>query len=552
MKHYLLLAIFNLLINFLTAQTTTFNYLNSNLITTSCNVFNPAVNINNSIHSSHAGGVTFSSANGLALSTVPNQSPQKGTAFVISYLFTTGSKYKISITARGKPELKLSACVVPNLNQFPTSGANVCVADGQVSNYNTVGLGQFSFATTTSFAIYNSPEFEPTSTWGNLIIWAKEGLPSLALDALNISSISITKTPVLNFTLSPTSLNVSCGVQIAQTFTVTNVNNTSGTISYNWNLGTANNGWLYNNSPAPQTFSTNTNSINLTRPANSAVLSNVSVTVILNGVAVSTRNCIVTTNNPPTFIVSGPDEICTSELYGIGGLPQGSSVTWSTSNQSVVSINSSGLATKVSGGNAFVAAIVSLPGGCPNSVVPKTVRVGAVSPAGIVFENENPLCLGERYPRGVKVSSVSNPVVGALYEWRVNNIVRGNNETTINIIDSWCVNGTNTVSARAFLCNEWSTPFTISFEAEYCAPEGLRRFSISPNPASDMISVQSKSINTIKEIRVKDKLGNVKLIRKFTNGIKNGILEIGSLPPEIYFIEIFDGKVWYVEKIIKR
>jgi hypothetical protein len=59
------------------------------------------------------------------------------------------------------------------------------------------------------------------------------------------------------------------------------------------------------------------------------------------------------------------------------------------------------------------------------------------------------------------------------------------------------------------------------------------------------MSVESKSTQTIEEIRIKDKFGNLKLTRKLTKGTSKVTLDIGLLPADIYFIEIFDGKEWH-------
>ncbi len=63
-------------------QTTTINYLTSGLSTTACNVFNPHVIINNTDHTSYAGGVSFDTTHGLFLATSPLASPPGATAFV--------------------------------------------------------------------------------------------------------------------------------------------------------------------------------------------------------------------------------------------------------------------------------------------------------------------------------------------------------------------------------------------------------------------------------------------------------------------------------------
>ncbi len=185
-------------------------------------------------------------------------------------------------------------------------------------------------------------------------------------------------------------------------------------------------------------------------------------------------------------------------------------------------------------------------------VATKQIIVGSPTPKGIVFDSENPLCINERYPRGVKGASVVEPIAGAVYEWRVNNIVRGSNEPGINIIHSWCVTGANTVSVRSFFCETWSSPMQVNFEAEYCEPEGFRSFAVSPNPSTNTITVASKGIGTIEEIRIKDKNGNSKVTKRFANSSNRVVLDIGFLPSDIYIIEIFDGKKWHPEKIIKK
>jgi hypothetical protein len=72
-----------------------------------------------------------------------------------------------------------------------------------------------------------------------------------------VQKITITETvsapppPTFTATFSPTS--VLCGSSTPVTFTAAGSNIPAGaTVSYTWNLG-ANNGWLYNGSPAPAT-----------------------------------------------------------------------------------------------------------------------------------------------------------------------------------------------------------------------------------------------------------------------------------------------------------
>lgn len=100
-----------------------------------------------------------------------------------------------------------------------------------------------------------------------------------------IRSITITETATApELVLSPTSLSTTCGTTTTQTFTVSNPNSVTGVTGYNWNLGTAPNGWLYNGSAAPATISTTTNSILLTSICGN-IPKNISVNV-MKGTAV--------------------------------------------------------------------------------------------------------------------------------------------------------------------------------------------------------------------------------------------------------------------------
>lgn len=153
-----------------------------------------------------------------------------------------------------------------------------------------------------------------------------------------INSITIVETaPSPAFTITPSSVSIPCGTSTTQTFTVNNVNNTQGTLSYDWNLGSANNGWIYQGSAAPQTFTTSTNSIQLTSSSTATSLSSVSVTVKINGTNFTTLTSAVTLTTPTyNFSISGPDLICNTADYSIPNLPAGASVSWAINPSAAV------------------------------------------------------------------------------------------------------------------------------------------------------------------------------------------------------------------------
>ncbi len=144
-----------------------------------------------------------------------------------------------------------------------------------------------------------------------------------------ISKIAITETaPQPSFTLSPTSFSATWGSSATQTFTVTNANNTPGVSSYSWNLGSPNNGWIYNGSAAPQTIVTTMNTLTLTTSTCTNTIGNVTATVTANNINYNTNisNCSL---NIPSYSISGPALICNSSNYSIPGLPSNMSAAWS-------------------------------------------------------------------------------------------------------------------------------------------------------------------------------------------------------------------------------
>mgnify|MGYP001466420956 CR=1 FL=1 len=256
-----------------------------------------------------------------------------------------------------------------------------------------------------------------------------------------------------------------------------------------------------------------------------------------------------------SFTITGNNFLCASESYALNPLPPTFPINWSVSQSGIVSLitnpDKSVTLSKLTDG------IITLTGSstiCNNQVISfsKQIIVGSPAPEGIYFDPEDPLCINERFPRGVKNAYVFNPVPGTTYVWRVNNIVRGSGNPHLGIIHNNCVIGTNTVTVRSFRCGIWSAETVATFEAEWCEPEGFRMYSVSPNPSYGSVSVESKSTKTIEEVRVKDKLGNVKLSRKSVKGTKKVLLDLSLLPADIYFIEIFDGKEWHTEKVVKN
>jgi hypothetical protein len=295
----ILIGLFFTINVFSQTTTTTINYLTSGISTSTCNVFNPPLNVTTDVngtasallHSSYAGGVSFNTTYGLLLSTTPQANPPGGTACRINYSFTPGNTYTIAITALGNPAMLLKTSVVPNFNQFPTNGTSSCIPDAYVTSYQTVGVGQMSTATTTSSATYNVSQFSVpgNSVYPYLIIWASGGRSNLSLDNLSISKIIITETvPVCN--------SIPSGLSTSNNTTILNWNAISGISSYKVTVTDT-----YNGVPTTTVLYSNTNSLKFCAQAIGDNVSFYVQSICSNGAVSQASNSYSYTFNPPTL-----------------------------------------------------------------------------------------------------------------------------------------------------------------------------------------------------------------------------------------------------------
>lgn len=548
------------------SQTTTINYLTSGLSTSACNVFSPAVSINGVQHTSHAGGVSFNSTNGIVLSTTPQASPPGGTAYVINYNFTSGNNYNISITALGNAALLLKTSVVPNFNQFATNGNSSCTPDGNVSSYQTVGVGQFSSATSTTSTTYNLQQFSVPggSAYPYLIIWASGGLSNLSLDALSISQVVITQTAVASFTLAPSSVPLSCGSTTAQAFTVTNVNNTPNVTNHLWNLGTTPNNWLLpNGSAAPATYSTaTTNTLSLT-PVCGAVPSNISVTVTAGGNNYQTNTSSVTVGAPPTLSISGSDIVCSSEVYTLPNLPCGASVTWSLSGQpgplatlSCTSCDQTTVSVGTGSGNEFLTATITVCG-VTQTTATKKIRIGGYTQAS-PFNTEGLHVWCKNQTSSISVNQTTYPGLTSITWGTVPTgwiyITSGSNYIVLRSTNSTSPpTGTINVTGTDVCGNNTTV-------GHFMAKSNCTSFRISPNPAKDQITIEEIDDNTgsvvaesnIQAIEIVNRMGILSFRQQYNpKSIGSRLtLRTGQLRNDIYAVRIFDGLEWKSYKVI--
>jgi len=239
----------------------------------------------------------------------------------------------------------------------------------------------------------------------------------------NSCEYSLEKDEVPSFTLSPTSINLSCGDTSSRTFTVTPSNIPSGAnVTYQW----SHSGWsLVSSTDTSRTLQPN---------SGTSLPSNVSVTPYINGVVQSTETCSVNRSPFTTqATISGNSSLCSTATYSVNNLPAGVSVTsWSCSFPDIATISGNGnQATLTATGNGTVAITATLTNACGQTkvITKANISVGApnFSPYPEMSGDSNPM-VGE-----YKTYAVTGAEGATSYSWYfdVGNGVTGTN------VDGW-------------------------------------------------------------------------------------------------------------------
>lgn len=229
-------------------------------------------------------------------------------------------------------------------------------------------------------SVIGSPNIIPNAINGGVIQYYAKSDCSNAFFTGSVKTVSILR-PNPTFTLSPTALTFVCGTPQTKTFTVSTSNTLLCSTSYIWNLG-ANNGWLYNGLAAPATITTPTNSITLTSASGNVLPAPVNVTPNYGGSNLSTLTC---TTSLPTFSstasISGNAVTCigSNSIYTLSNLGTGNTLTWSSSNTAIATVNSPTQSQVtmhgVANGTAILTATITNP--CGQSVTKTfTINVG--------------------------------------------------------------------------------------------------------------------------------------------------------------------------------
>lgn len=496
--------------------------------------------------------------------------PDVGAEYRITYNFQQGYSYKITITAAriisigGGPNDKLRL----DLNSGGSGNNTSCNGASSIDNSASGNFKQSKDITSTSFGDYEYV-YNTVSSPQSYLMVAAIPVSNSASQTIYIRKIKIEITATAELTLSPTSLSLTCGTTTAQTFTVSNPNNVQNITSYEWNLGSSSNGWVYNGSAAPQNISTSTNSISLTPTCGSA-LSNVSVTVKVNNANYKTYTCTVTLT-APSMSINGSSSICSStpSSYYINNLPCNASVSWSISPSGIVSPSCTSCSTtsltKLANGAITLTATITNVCGLSRIQVTKNIAVGlpnvSSADALIIYSqpgDENEICRYQGTTYGFTVTNSSSVI------WSAVSHLGGSwpswNQSDDDLYVEFFTAAQQTLVMNLDASNACgSTTYDFGFVAVDCggrlAPT-KKAFKVSPNPASNFVNVTTVAkINLvnrpIREILVSDVSKNIILRRSFDNA-RSAQLNIASLKPGIYYLRIISGNYVEVQTFLKK
>jgi hypothetical protein len=558
------------------AEAQTLDYTTVNYSTSLCNVFNvnPARVVNGLTHYPVSGGVSYNGA-ALVLQTKGGTTPSTtlGTAYAIAFTIKQGYIYNISVNTNKSSQDPVSAPIfeIGAISSLPNPNNTDPTACGAVDQ-NKWGTLQssvigFAYINNTAAQNYNIVQsYTATSNLSYFTILAHSGSQTHSSSVL-INSITITEsTPEL--VLTPTTLNLSCGTTTTQTFTVSNPNNVQNITSYEWNLGSSNNGWEYNGSAAQQNISTTSNSINLT-PSCGVALSNVIVTVRVLSQDYKTYTCTLNVSSP-SMSINGSLAFCTgNQNYTINNLPCNASVVWEVTPSGIASpsCTSCNSTTLTQTGNGIITLKATITACGNNTVITENIQIGHPVVTAIIGMTHTGTILGgitlnlsvaesaTSYSWSVAGGTIQGSSTGQSVSVKVNNcnpdylqFIYFNADVTL---QNSCGTGDLYGEWVYAECTDLGEPERSNPHNPKITDAAIINLSIFPNPAKNTLYVTipntklSRPVITIYDIYGKQMI-------KLTSPSQINVINISNWAQGTYIVKIDDGKKTTIRKIIKE
>ncbi len=263
--------------------------------------------------------------------------------------------------------------------------------------------------------------------------------------------------------------------------------------------------------------------------------------------------------SPSTYTISGPSVVCTNGNFSLPSAPVGTSVTWSTNPTSLGTVTtgqgstSVTIAKAVSGNGEVKADYLNT---CFKGIASNIVRFGGFNNSDYTISGPSSSC------KNTTIYFNSNTLAGATsYNWFwPSGWTYLYGQGTINLAVK-----TNSVSGVVGLrvanaCDAGGSPATKYVAVNsYCGPA----FRVTPNPATSQVTVETvmeqdgaftktSASPEIKRIRIREKTGRLLSEQQYGTGVVSAVINIQNLKPDVYILQVFDGKVWSALELLVK
>lgn len=270
----------------------------------------------------------------------------------------------------------------------------------------------------------------------------------------------------------------------------------------------------------------------------------------------NTSNVSALTKHSLDLSIAGDWFVCTSSptTYTLNGNVNGLPVSWTISDPSIASISANGnqaTVTYLADGNITLTATVGNSSCIANNVAYRYIELGEKTMTNII---------GLVPPLAVSPGELLELSVAALpgttTQWSVygGSILGSSTNSNVTIQVDQCppniYNGYITVYCTfTHACGTGTYAETTTIDCS----SGGGPLRISPNPANTITVVDiQNSGKGIKEITITDKMGNIIKRIKFSGANRKETVDISMLPSDVYYLQVFDGKVWVGKHISVR
>jgi Secretion system C-terminal sorting domain len=332
-------------------------------------------------------------------------------------------------------------------------------------------------------------------------------------------------------------LNGSTLVCAPNTYTVTGV---PAGATINWQL----------NPFGIATLTSNGNSATVTRNGDAVGSVTLSAEVAQGGCSFIVSIGISVGPPPNNIQLAGNSPLCGTENYLIANPPINPVITWQPFTPGgLVNMTTSGnvaTLTQISNGTGTLSAQVNDASGCYYGTFSKQIIVGLQSPANIVGLNPP---IGVSPGELLELEADNSSMLS--YNWSVEGgVILGNANHQFHVliqVDQCLTNISNGyINVHLSYDNACGTGDTYTeWTTIDCGTGGGGPLRAIPNPATGNTSIDIQgSGKVIKEIKITDKMGNVIKQIRFSGINKREIIDVSTLPSDIYYVQVFDGKTW--------